>query len=90
MWVLPAQKTLIILLLFNGGNAIFLCTEVVARLHFRPPGAGERPTGPCDSSSMPFQPRPKRDNFALPQDSGIAMQNRINYLLALALPAPSA
>jgi hypothetical protein len=36
---------------------------------------------------MLFQPPAKRDNFALPQDSGIGMRNRIKYLFALALPA---
>jgi len=36
---------------------------------------------------MLFQPRAKRDNFALPQDSGVSMRKRIKHLFALALPA---
>jgi hypothetical protein len=60
---------------------------VAAPFIFRLPGSTNNPTGLNDSSSMPFQPRAKRDNFALPQDSQVAMPSRIKFLFALALPA---
>jgi hypothetical protein len=36
---------------------------------------------------MLFQRRAKRDNFALPQDSGVAMRSRIKFRFVPALPA---
>jgi hypothetical protein len=51
------------------------------------PDPVNNPTGLNDSSSMPFQPPAKRANFALPQNSGVAMPIRIKFLFALALPA---